>query len=527
MKSNYVLIVLLFIVTYSCNKDEDFNNPVNPDAESINDYIFGLNYDPDTMLNVQDTGGNASQRTLNDENTANNVYEGNVTNCVTKDYTLESNFDDVAILRPVAGVIYPGALVVGNQDMLDGAPNPLSVDRAPMTLTIDLPGIGSNGVIEIDDPNNANVQVGIDEALDWWNNNAYQDGYVNASNSSYQAATSYSSTQLSLDIGLNSAWATGAIASQMELETNSERRVASMVFKQVFYTVTMNTPESINPAGVFGPNVSLENVQTIIDEDNPAAYVSSVNYGRIIMLRMETTNMNTDISLESVLQYATGVNEGEIDINSTYEEVLEESSINIITIGGNAEVSSSAVDAANMSEGPGALNYIITGENAVYSATNPGVPIAYTIRYLDDNSIAKMGYTTDYTVEECGSNPYEHAQIKVYNDFEVRNMRFRYYYSYTDTEEELEFDSGWTTITDESQQTFNIPDGAWNVEYDLEYFGTLGIGGWEPFAAGTPGYVSSNICLRGYNPSGWGNGDIALCTSCSSNPASACSNYPD
>ena len=527
MKSNYVLIVLLFIVTYSCNKDEDFNNPVNPDAESINDYIFGLNYDPDTMLNVQDTGGNASQRTLNDENTANNVYEGNVTNCVTKDYTLESNFDDVAILRPVAGVIYPGALVVGNQDMLDGAPNPLSVDRAPMTLTIDLPGIGSNGVIEIDDPNNANVQVGIDEALDWWNNNAYQDGYVNASNSSYQAATSYSSTQLSLDIGLNSAWATGAIASQMELETNSERRVASMVFKQVFYTVTMNTPESINPAGVFGPNVSLENVQTIIDEDNPAAYVSSVNYGRIIMLRMETTNMNTDISLESVLQYATGVNEGEIDINSTYEEVLEESSINIITIGGNAEVSSSAVDAANMSEGPGALNYIITGENAVYSATNPGVPIAYTIRYLDDNSIAKMGYTTDYTVEECGSNPYEHAQIKVYNDFEVRNMRFRYYYSYTDTEEELEFDSGWTTITDESQQTFNIPDGAWNVEYDLEYFGTLGFGGWEPFAAGTPGYVSSNICLRGYNPSGWGNGDIALCTSCSSNPASACSNYPD
>ena len=138
MKSNYVLIVLLFIVTYSCNKDEDFNNPVNPDAESINDYIFGLNYDPDTMLNVQDTGGNASQRTLNGETTANNIYEGNVTNCVTKDYTLESNFDDVAILRPVAGVIYPGALVVGNQDMLDGAPNPLSVDRAPMTLTIDL-----------------------------------------------------------------------------------------------------------------------------------------------------------------------------------------------------------------------------------------------------------------------------------------------------------------------------------------------------------------------------------------------------
>ncbi|WP_439152402.1 thiol-activated cytolysin family protein [Winogradskyella sp.] len=247
----------------------------------------------------------------------------------------------------------------------------------------------------------------------------------------------------------------------------------------------------------------------------------------MIMLRMETTNMNTDINLESVLQYTTGVNEGELTINSNFEEVLEESSINIITIGGNAEVSSSAVDAANMSEGPGALNYIITGGNAVYSANNPGVPIAYTIRYLDDNSIAKMGYTTDYTVEECGSNPYQHDKIKVYNDFEVRNMRFRYYYDYTEADEELYFDSGWTTVTDESQQFFSIPDGAWNVEYELEYFGTIGIGGWEPFTSGSgaPGYVSSDICLRGYNPTGWGNGDIALCTSCSSDSVDDCDNY--
>ncbi len=505
-------LLTILAIAFSCDKEEDFNDPVNPDAESINAYIFGLNYDPEAMLNVQDTGGSASQRTLNGQTNANNVSQGVVTGCVIKDYTLESNFDDVAILRPVAGVIYPGALVVGNQDMLDGAPNPISIDRAPVTLTLDLPGIGSNGVIEIDDPNNANVQIGIDEALDWWNNNAYQNGYVNASNSSYQAATSYSSTQLSLDIGLNTAWATGAIASQMELETNTERRVASMVFKQVFYTVTINTPESINPAGVFGPNVSLEDVQAIINEDNPAAYVSSVNYGRIIMLRMETTNMNTDISLEAVMQYATGVNETDIDIDSNFEEVLDESIINIITIGGNAEVSSSAVNAANISEGPGSLNYIITGENAVYSTTNPGVPIAYTIRYLDDNSIAKMGYTTDYTVEECGSNPYEHASIKVINDFEVRNMRVRLSYKYRDSSNNVvQFQSDWVTVTDEDQDFFNAPDGSWNVEIEIEYFTTFG-GFWEDLVSETIGYVSSQKCYRGYNPSGFEN--IAWDDSC-------------
>ncbi|MEM5564865.1 thiol-activated cytolysin family protein [Psychroserpens sp. AS72] len=513
MKTNFLLIVLVVFIVFSCDKDEDFIEPTNPDAESINAYIFGLNFDPEAMLNVQDTGGNASERTLNGESNSNNVNQGVTTTCQTKDYTLESNFDDVAILRPVSGVIYPGALVVGNQDMLDGAPNPIAIDRSPVTLTVDLPGIGSNGVIEINDPSNSTVQIGLDEALDWWNNNAYQDGYVNASNSTYQAATSYSSTQLSLDIGLNSAWATGSIASQMEFESTSTTRVASMVFKQVFYTVTMNTPQSIDPSSVFGNNVTLENVQTIIDENNPAAYVSSVNYGRIIMLRMETNNTDTSISLEAVMQYATGVSDTEGTINSTFDQILENSSISIVTIGGNAQVTSSAVDAANINSGAGSLNYIITGENAVYSANNPGVPIAYTIRYLNDNSIAKMGYTTDYIVEECGSMPYEHASIKVINDFEVRNMRVRL--SYNKREEStgnvIQITSGWNTVTDEDQEFFQPPAGSWNVEVEIEYFATFG-GFWEPLVSETLNYVSSQKCYRGYNPSGFEN--IAWDNSC-------------
>ena len=52
MKANYVLTVLLILALFSCNKDENFSDPINPDAESINEYIFGLNYDPEAMLNV-------------------------------------------------------------------------------------------------------------------------------------------------------------------------------------------------------------------------------------------------------------------------------------------------------------------------------------------------------------------------------------------------------------------------------------------------------------------------------------------
>ena len=316
------MFVLLFFFT-SCSTEDDGGGGDNPEASSISEYILNLVYSPDDMLNVQDTGGLSSERTITFEDvTTSSPNQGTVLECNVADYTLESNFDDVAILRPTNGIIFPGALVVGNQGMLDGAPDPFAVNRSPATLRLDLPGIGTKGNITIDDPSkNSDVQAGIDEALEWWNDNAYEEGYVNAANSSYQAATSYSSTQLSLDIGLNAEWATGAIASQFEYETNTERRVASMVFKQVFYTVTIDTPSS--PAAVFGSDVSLGQVQSIMTATNPPAYVASVSYGRIIMVRMESTNMNSSIDLDVVLEYSSGLNNGTGEVNSEYDEVLQ------------------------------------------------------------------------------------------------------------------------------------------------------------------------------------------------------------
>lgn len=278
----------------------------NDDLEAINAYIENLSYNPDELLNVQDTGGSATERTVTNDNTINTGPTlGQLFECRTQDYNLESNFDDVAILRPTNGIVFPGALVVGNQGMLDGAPDPLTLGRAPVTLRLDLPGIGSQGNIVVDNPTNSSVQSSIDNALEWWNANAYQEGYVNASNSSYQASTSYSSKQFSLDVGLNVEWATGSLASQFDYESTTEKRYAGVVFKQVFYTVTMDTPSS--PGSVFDTSVSQAAVASAMDSDTPPAYVSSVSYGRIIMVRMETTNTNTSVELDAVLEYAGGV----------------------------------------------------------------------------------------------------------------------------------------------------------------------------------------------------------------------------
>jgi thiol-activated cytolysin len=265
-----------------------------------------------------------------------------------------------------------------------------------MTITVDLPGIGQGGVKYIESPSNSTVQAAIDSALEYWNANAYQEGYVNASSSSYRVNTSYSSQQLALDVGLNASWATGDVSAQFSYTSNENKKVVMAVYKQAFYSIDMDTPE--NPASIFEKSVSLNDIQNTLDATAPPAYVASVVYGRIIMFRMETSMRVTSSELESAFRYAAGYSvDGTLE--ARYKSILQQSTVEVVTLGGNAEVASNAVSAKSA----GDLEPIIKGENAVYSRNNPGVPISYTIRYLKDHSLAKLGYTTEYTATECSA----------------------------------------------------------------------------------------------------------------------------
>ena len=454
MISSILLIVLLL---FGC-KDEFSEADIR--SREIDEFIGGMQYNSDELLNVQPTGNEAVLRTeVNSENQ--NPYRkgGHMVSCVKKDFNLKSNFEEVAILRPTNGIIFPGAMVIGDENMLDGAPLPLEVNRAPAHLRIDLPGMGENGNLIVENPNNSTVQSAIDDALDWWNNNAYEEGYVNPAYISYKSSSSYSSEQLAIDVGLNVAWATGDVASQFSHTSTTTKKVAMMAFKQGFYSVTLNTPKTTSE--LFGPETSVESLESRIGNNAPPAYVHSVIYGRIIMFRMESTLEVSNTDLAVALEYATGVTKVSGETETRIKKILANSTTTVITIGGNASVASEAVGAKNFAD----LEKIIKGENAVYSKSNPGVPIAYTIRYLKDNQIAKMGYTTDYSVTECSKALVPGANINIHND---AGYLVRAFVRYKDAN-----GVGRSKSTGNISAGFNkdlsIPAGAYDIYLDVEF----------------------------------------------------------
>lgn len=486
-KASMVFTLSMFL--FNCSEPDDSDDPTgNPNASSINEYIFGLNYDPNELLNVRNTGGEPSNR---EETGTNEGYtdpvNGTTSFCSTTSFSLDSNFSDVAILRPNVDAIYPGALVAGNDRMLDGNPDPLSIEKGDYIIRVNLPGIGQNGVLNINNPSKSVVDTKIDNALQWWYNNANEN--VNPSNSIFSSANLYSSTQLSMDIGLNLAWADNNVAAQLQFTNNTERRVATMSFKQVFFTVTLDSPSS--PAAMLGNTLTVDDVMTRITDEQPAAYVSSVSYGRIVLLRMETTysEETADVDLSAALDYSVDVN---ATFNSDYEAVLSTSTFKLLTIGGNAEIAVSPINNADIDSGPGGVRDIITGSNALVSANNPGVPIAYTMRYLKDNSIAKMGYNTTYAVEQCDPNaPYVHEEVTVKND-SYHDTRF--YFRYRPQETNYFYNGPSYELNQGSQTSRRPPHGAYDVKIIFE--SQIGFGDFEQIDSEDLGYIESDLCYE-------------------------------
>ena len=324
---------------------------------------------------------------------------GEVT-CERTPFNLSQNFDQITIMRPTQGIIWPGALVKANESLNDGLPEPFTLDRAPVTFSIDLPGIGENGIRTVPNPTQSSIQAAIDSSLEWWNANAYQEGYVNAASSFLEWTSSYSSKQTSLHTGFNLDWVSGEVMTAFNQNTSESNHVITGVFRQAFYTITFDTPSS--PGAVFADHVSLDEIETTINRSAPPAYVANVTYGRLLTIQMSSSNSYSKEEIEAAFEYSAGLRSVSAELEVRYQQIVRESSFTAFAIGGNA------AEALNINPQSAAtfngFLELVQGDNALYSRGNPGVPISYTIRYLRDNRLTRLGATTEYTASQCRLN---------------------------------------------------------------------------------------------------------------------------
>jgi hypothetical protein len=305
--------------------------------------------------------------------------------CVRTECSLTATPEDIVTYNPGSEILYVGSLIQG--DSYVGGVGTIAElpirERAPLTVTIDIHAANSSRVVQ--NPTVATVGDAIHEMVA----DAAASGLVAGSSIYYNQTTMHSLDQSALSLGMSARYLGATVRASLSTEATREESTIAAYFIQRMFTTSMVLPDQ--PGDFFSPAFTNEKLHEQIalgriGPDNLPTYVSSIVWGRMMVLTM-TSSLEAS-RMKAALQASYAGISGSVGVE--HLEVLEESTIKLVTVGGDAQA---------------ALDFLRTGNLGEFfkddAPLTTAVPLSYTLRNLGDNSVAKVSETTAYDLVEC------------------------------------------------------------------------------------------------------------------------------
>jgi len=305
--------------------------------------------------------------------------------CTVKEVDVAKGFNELFLLNPNSDIIYPGSIMKA-RSVEDGSYTPVVAPRKPMNISVSLPGMKPS--INVENPSLSTTRTAINDLL-----NRKRVGATPAQQT-YTVEQVYSREQVKLAVGANYSTPMYDISGKMDFSSDVEKSSYILKFLQVYYTVDMDPYVQASDFFQKMPDVNT------FGGISPV-YVSSVTYGRMVIFSVTTSASSTEIEAALSAAMDTGIKSGSIQIDAAYAKTLNESKIEGMIIGG------SGAKAAKTITGIQSLNnFITTGGN--YSADSPGGILSYKLRYINDNSTAKITLASKYKIRDCNQRYYNY-----------------------------------------------------------------------------------------------------------------------
>jgi Thiol-activated cytolysin len=306
-------------------------------------------------------------------------------------YSITKTPDAVVTMEPDATTLWPGALLQGRSVLKGlGALEELPVrQRTPLTLTFKNLNFAGNTVV-VADPKATSVNAAIGTILQ----NAQKANVTPASSTSFNVTEAFSAKQFALQVGASANFLIGSASGKLTVNTSANQHTVAAYYVQKAFTIGIDQPQS--PAEVFSRSftpelLAEETSQGRISKDNPTAYVSSVTYGRIMMLTLTSTASSSEIQAAlNASGRILGIG-GSGSLTTAQKEILKTGTLKIATVGGDESNARALISSG------GDLR-------SFFSTTSPVTafaPISYEVRSLKDNTIATVSETIPYIVKQC------------------------------------------------------------------------------------------------------------------------------
>lgn len=277
-------------------------------------------------------------------------------------------------LFPASDAIYPGALIKG-ESVLDKTYSLLDVKRNPLQLNTAVTEIGSVSFV-VNDPTAASVKEAVSGLIQ-------QAEVLRPASSIIGIEPAYSESQMYMSLHAASRDTSANLADGFRYSDKRQR--TRLVFKVVrsYYSVDMELPE--NPSDLFREYVG----KSVFGQYMPM-YVSSVEYGYMVLFTVDS-KLDYQV-LSSSLYDALAAAESSLTYPG-FSNLIARSKIVAY------EFSSSGIICDTINVFDDFKKYVNAGRP--FSKETPGVPVSFSLRYVGDNSLAKIVQASSYTVHKA------------------------------------------------------------------------------------------------------------------------------
>jgi len=237
------------------------------------------------------------------------------------------------ILDPNTQVIFPGNLLQGNT-LNNATPSGIPVERGPGTVVITLVNGASSASRELDVVGLSNVYDAMNEII------ADNPGDL-------PARTTYSMERITsrqqLGVALRAEYSNLTTDVQGAFSYNEDVSYNRYLVRltQSYYTIAFEAPT--DPSLFFGEGVTADQLSNYVQPGNPAAYVSSVTYGRVFYLLIQSTDSYQEMRASIDASFNGAVASGSIGGDVKYVSELSSVQIGGYAIGGNSNQAAAAL----------------------------------------------------------------------------------------------------------------------------------------------------------------------------------------
>ncbi|MEL6651831.1 MAG: thiol-activated cytolysin family protein [Bacteroidota bacterium] len=325
---------------------------------------------------------------IQDDGSIDTLY--NVTyDCQQTPYSISQNPQQIVMYSPDLEILWPGSLIQGRTHKNPiGSLNGLVIAERD-SINVSIPNLPTGDNFRRVKPNQAIVASAIGELI----GNATADNLSTPSTITFSMESYHSEKQMALSMGISGKYLGFSGSASGSFDRDQSETTVTVQFYQKMFEVVVEPPQT--PSAFFSDDFTQAKLQEQIDlgrmgPDNLPVYVSNVVYGRMMMFSLTSTASETEIRAMLNLAYNGIAGNVKADMSAKQKTMLEESSIAITSLGGDAEATIAMIRSGNWKD-------YFTSTAPLSSAS----PLSYTFRNLGDGSIAKIVETDEFSISEC------------------------------------------------------------------------------------------------------------------------------